>query len=98
MLAGAGRFDGSVKRKQVGLFGKVVDDLDDFSDVIGAVTEDVDDFRRGLNGLVGPVQAVGGLLHGLDAGDDLFAGAISDIEQDLGSVGDALNRGDHLVD
>ena len=83
---------------KIGLFGQVVDDFDDLADVIGSVTEDVDDFRGGLNGMVGAVQAVGGLLHGLNAGDDFFARAVGDIEQHFRGVGDALDRSDHLID
>jgi len=70
MLTGASRFDGGVESEQVRLFGEVVDDFDDFADVIGAMAEDVDYFRGRLDRLVGAVEAVGGLLHGLNAGDD----------------------------
>jgi len=42
----------------------VVNDFDDLPDVIGTVPEDVDDFRGRLNGLVGAIKAIGGLLHG----------------------------------
>ena len=69
------------KRQQVGLLGKIVDHFDDFADVVGAMAENVDDFRGRLNGVVRAVQAVGGFFHGLDAGDDFFAGTIGDIEQ-----------------
>ena len=37
-------------------------------------------------------------LHGRDAGDHFFARTIGDIQQDFGGVGDALDRGDHLID
>ena len=37
MLAGARRFDGGIQRQQVGLFGQIVDDLDDLADVVGAL-------------------------------------------------------------
>jgi len=46
VLAGAGSFDGSVEREEVGLFGQVINDFDNLANVIGAVTEDVDDFRE----------------------------------------------------
>jgi len=61
VLTGAGGFDSRVQGQQVGLFGEIVDDFNDLPDVIGAVTEDIDNFRGGLNGLVGAVEAVGGL-------------------------------------
>ncbi len=38
------------------------------------------------------------LFHGLNAGDDFFARAVSDIEQDFGGIGHALNGSDHLID
>jgi len=44
VLPGARGFDGGVEGEQVGLFGQVVNDFNNFSDVIGAVAEDVDDF------------------------------------------------------
>src|SRR6266704_2446928 len=97
VLTRAGRFDGGVQREQVGLFGKVIDDFNDFSDVIGTVAQNVNDLGRGLNGLIGTVEAVGGLLHGLDASDDFLARAVGDVEQDLGGIGYPLNRGNHLV-
>ena len=98
MLPSARGFDGGVEGEQVGLFGDVVDHFDDLADVIGAMAENIDDFGGGLNGAVGAVQAIGSLLHGLDAGDDLLAGAVGDVEEDLGGIGDALNGGDHLID
>ncbi len=98
VLAGTGRFDGSVKCEQVGLFGQVIDNFNDLSDVIGAMTEDVDDFRGRLDGLVGAVEAVGGLLHGLNAGNDFLAGAVGDLQQNLGGIGHTLNGSDHLID
>jgi len=98
VFTGASRFDGRVQRKQIGLFGEVIDDFDDLSDVIGAVTENVDDFGGRLDGLIGAVEAIGGLFHGLNAGDDFLARAVGDIEQDLGGIGDALNGSNHLID
>src|SRR6266700_4611434 len=98
VLTRAGRFDGGVQREQVGLFGKVIDDFNDFSDVIGTVAQNVNDLGRGFNGLIGTVETVGGLLHGLDASDDFLARAVGDVEQDLGGIGHPLNRGNHLVD
>jgi len=44
------------------------------------------------------LRTIGGLFHGLDAGDDLLAGAVGDVQEDLGGIGDALNGGDHLID
>jgi len=38
VLAGAGSFDGSVEREEVGLFGQVINDFDNLANVIGAVT------------------------------------------------------------
>src|SRR5438876_1885242 len=98
VFTGAGGFDGGVQGEQIGLFGQVVDHLDDFADIVGAVAEDIDDLRRSLNGLVGPVEAIGGLLHRGDPGDDLLARSIGDVEEDFGRIGDTLNRGNHLVD
>ena len=43
-------------------------------------------------------ETVGGLLHRADTALHFFAGAIGDVEQYLGRVGDALDAGDHLVD
>src|ERR1700719_3289642 len=62
------------------------------------MAENVDDLGGGLNGFVGAVQAVGGFFHGLDAGDDFFAGTIGDIEKDFGGVRNPLNGSDHLID
>src|SRR5882724_6666551 len=98
VLAGAGSFDGGIEGEQIGLFGQVVNHFDDFPDVIGAVPEDVDDFRGRLNGLVGTIEAVGGLFHGLNAGDHFLAGTVGDVQKNFGGIGDALNGGDHLVD
>src|SRR3979411_205577 len=62
------------------------------------MTKNINDFGGRLDGLVGAVEAVGGLLHGLNAGDDFFTGAVGDIEQNLGGIGHALNGSDHLID
>src|SRR5208337_720287 len=98
VLTGARGFDGGVEGEQVGLLGEVINDFNDLADVIGAMAENIDDFGGGLNGAVGAVQAIGSFLHSLDAGDDLLAGAVGDVQQDLGGIGDALNGGDHLID
>src|SRR5260370_29335387 len=98
MLSGAGCFDSRVEGEQVRLFGEVVDHFDDLDDVIGAMTENVDDFGGRLDGLIGAVESVGGLFHGLNAGDNFLARAVGDIEQDLGGIGHALNGSDHLID
>jgi hypothetical protein len=42
VFAGAGRFNGGVEREEVGLLGKIIDDLNDLSDFVGAMAEDVD--------------------------------------------------------
>src|SRR5258708_1573956 len=97
VFTGARGFNGSVQRKQVGLFREVINDFDDLANVVGAMAENVDDFRRRLNGAVGAVQAIGGLLHGLNTGDHFLARAVGDVEKKLGGVGDALNRSDHLI-
>ena len=65
VFTGARGFDGGVQSQQVGLFGKVVNDFDDLADVVGAMAEDVDDLRGRLDGAVGAVQPVRGLLHRL---------------------------------
>src|SRR5260370_32757288 len=62
------------------------------------MTEDVDNFGGRLDGFVGAVEAIGGLFHGLNAGDDFFARAVGDIEQNLGGISHALNGSDHLID
>ncbi len=98
VFACARSFDGGVQREQVGLFGEVINDFDDLADIIGAMAENIDDFRGRLNSAVGAVQAIGGLLHGLNTGDDFFARAIGDVQKNLGGVGNALNRSDHLID
>src|SRR5882672_9752899 len=98
VLAGAGSLDGGVEGEQVGLFGQVIDDFDDFPNVIGAMAEDVDDFRGRLNGLVGAIEAVGRLFHGLNAGDHFLAGTVGDVQKNFGGIGDSLNGSDHLVD
>src|SRR5262249_3751165 len=67
VFAGACRFNGGVECEEVGLFGEVVNNFDDAADVVGAAAQNVNDFRGGLNGLVGAVEPVGGLFHGLDA-------------------------------
>ena len=98
VFSGARRFDGRVQRQKVGLFGEVIDDFNDFADIVGAMTQHIDNFRRRLNGVVGAIQAVGGFFHGLNAGDHFFARSIGDIQQHLGGIGNALNRSDHLID
>src|SRR5258708_14263522 len=62
------------------------------------MAENVDDFRGRLNSAVGAVQAIGSLLHGLNTSDDFLARAIGDVQKNLGGIGDALNRSDHLID
>ena len=62
------------------------------------MAEDVNDFGGRLDGLVGAIEAVGGFLHGLNAGTDFFAGTIGDVEKDFSGVRDALDGSDHLVD
>src|SRR5882762_7530017 len=54
--------------------------------------------RFALNGLVGTVEAVGGLLHGLNAGVHFLAGTIGDIQKDFRRIGNTLNGRNHLVD
>ena len=98
MLAGACRFNRSIQRKQVGLLGQVINNLDDFSDVISALSQNTDNFAGRANGHVDLVQAFSGLVHGGDAALHLFAGTIGDVEQHLGSVGHALDGSDHLID
>src|SRR5216684_2699899 len=98
MLARTRRFNGRVQRQKVGLLRKIVDDLDDFADVVGAMTEHVDDLRRRLDGMVGAIQTVGGLFHRGNAVYHFLARPIGDVQQDLGSVGDAIDRRNHLID
>ena len=98
MLAGARRFDRRVEREQVGLFGEVVDHLDDLADVVGAAAEHVDNFSRRLNGVAGAVESLGGFVHRGHAGAGFFARAMGDIDEQLGGVGDALDGSDHLID
>ena len=86
------------KRQQVGLLRQVVDHFDDLADVVRALPEHIDDFARRANGGVDLVQAVGGLFHGGDAAVNFFARAVGDIEQNLGGIGHALDRGHHLID
>src|ERR1700730_12810691 len=98
MLASAGGLNGGVQCQKVGLLRKVVDDFNNFTDVIGAVAQNVDDFRGRLNRVIGAIEAVGGLLHGGDAADHFFARAIRDVEQNLGSICHAIDGSNHLVD
>src|SRR5580700_1190153 len=98
MFAGTCGFNGRVEGQKIGLFRKIVNDFDDFADIVGAVAKDVDDFRGGLDSFVGTIQAIGGFFHGLDTGADFFAGTISDVQQNFGGVGNALDGGDHLID
>ena len=44
MLTGPRRFDGRIQGQQVGLFRQVIDDFDDFADVVGPLPQHVDDF------------------------------------------------------
>src|SRR5258707_2550877 len=62
------------------------------------MAENVDDFRGRLNSAVGAVETIGCLLHGLNTSDDFLGRAVGDVEKNLGGVGDALDRRDHLVD
>src|SRR5882724_3662190 len=96
VLPGAGGFDGGVESQQIGLLGQVVNHFDDFPDVIGAMAEDVDDFRGRLDGLVGAIEAIGGLFHGLNAGDHFLAGTVSDVQKNFRGISNALNGSDHL--
>ena len=98
VLPGARSFDGGVQSQQVGLLGQVVDDFDDLADIVGALAQRVDDFAGRVNRGVDAVQAVGGLLHGADAAVNFFARTVGDVEQNFRGVGDALDRGDHLID
>src|SRR5581483_3485995 len=96
-LAGTGCFNGSVESKQVGLLGKIVDDLNDFADVVRTRSQGVDDFARGADGGVNPIQAVGGLLHRGDTTMDFFTRTVRDVEKDAGGVGDTLDGSNHLI-
>ena len=98
MLAGARRFNGGVERQQVGLFGQIVDDLDDLADVVGTPAQSGDDLARRLDSHVNAAEAVGGLVHSGDAVLHFLARAVRNIEQHLGSIGHALDRSHHLVD
>src|SRR5207245_7845677 len=97
MLASASRFDGRVKSEKVCLFGEGINDFDNFADVVGAMAENADDFGGRLDRLVGALQAIGGLFAGLNSGDDFFARAVSDIEQNFGGIGDSLDGSNHLI-
>src|SRR5262249_32295911 len=55
-------------------------------------------FRGRLDGAIGAVEAIGGLFHRLNAGEDFLTRTVGDIEEDFGGVGNALDRSDHLVD
>ena len=57
LLTGTRRFDRSIKRQQVGLFGDRGDDANDAADFLGALAQSVD-HRRGA------VQCTGDLLQG----------------------------------
>ncbi len=98
VFAGAGGFDGRVQRQKVGLLGKIVDDADNLSDIVGALAERIDNSTRNLDGAIDSIQSVGGLVHGRDAVLHFQPRALADVEQDLGGVGHALDGRDHLVD
>src|SRR5207248_7869903 len=98
MLARSRSFDGRIQSQQVRLFGQIVDHLDDLANIVGALAENIDDFPGGANGGVDTVEAVSSLVHGPDSAVNLFARAVRNIEQHLGSIGDPLDRGDHLID
>ena len=98
MFAGARRFDGGIESQQVGLFGQIVNHFDDLADVVCPRAEGVDDLARGVNGGVDTVQSVGGFFHRPDAAVYFFTRAVRNVEQNLGSIGHALDRGHHLID
>ena len=96
VFSGASRFDGGVQGEQVGLLREIVDDFDDFADIVGTLAKDVDDLSGGADGVVDLVQALGRLVHSGDAAVDFFARTVGDVQQHLGGIGDALDGGDHL--
>ena len=98
MFAGASGFNRGIQGKQVGLFGQIIDHLNDLSDVIGALAKDIDDFARRANRAVDLIQPFRGFLHRVDSAVHLLARAVGDIEENFGSIGDSLNRSDHLID
>src|SRR6185503_881685 len=97
VFAGAGRFNGSVQCQQVGLFGQIVDYFDNLAVVVGALPERSDDLTGSADGGVDLVQAFGRLLHGRDAAMYLLARTVGNVEKDFRGIGNALNRGHHLV-
>ena len=61
------------------------------------MSQRVNDFTRGVNGVVDLVKAIGGLLHSGDAAVHFLARAIGNVQQYLGGICHALDRGHHLV-
>src|SRR6185437_6927501 len=98
VFSGACGFNGGVQGQEVGLLGEIVNDFDDFADIVGALSQHVNDFARRLDGNVDFVQSVGRFLHGGDAAVHFFTGAVGNIQQHFRGVGDALNGSNHLVD
>src|SRR5205809_640725 len=72
--------------------------LNDLSDVIGALAKDIDAFARRAYRAVDLIQPFRGFLHRVDSAVHLLARAVGDIEENFGSIGDSLNRSDHLID
>src|SRR5262249_36743867 len=55
VLSGASCLNGRIQREQVGLFGEIVNNLDDFADVVGACTKLANDGGRRLDGNIDAV-------------------------------------------
>ena len=91
MLAGAGRFNGSIQGQQVRLLSQVINHLDDLANIVRALPKRGDDLCRRTNGRVDAAQAVCGLFHGVDAVVHFIARALRDIQQHLGRVGHPLD-------
>ena len=72
MLTGASSLDRGIEGEQVGLLRKIIDYLDNFSDIVGALAELSNDLRGSLDRRVDAVQTVGGFVHRLNATVNLF--------------------------
>src|SRR5690606_24773807 len=97
LLAGTGRFDGSVEREQVGLLGDAIDHAQYHADAGAVVFDPLDDLRRVLDVANQHLDAIQRLGRHLDAGLGFFVRSAGGRGRLRRVTGDFLHGSAHFV-